>query len=219
MNKRKIIIGVLFIILLSLLFVSCQSNDITQQTEEPIHTEVITVNSSSEPVATETEVPIEKTDIVIQEIDKPSSVKQIESITPEPVEINIPERENICNLTVRCDDIIRNIDNLKNGKEAFIPENGIVLSKQEVVFSPGESVFDVLYRLVKEKGIHMEFVDTPMYNSVYIEGIANLYEFDCGKNSGWVYTVNGESPMHGCSQHKVSQGDNIEFVYKCNLFD
>ena len=26
---------------------------------------------------------------------------------------------------------------------------------------------------------------TPIYNSAYIEGIHNLYEFDCGSLSGW----------------------------------
>ena len=95
----------------------------------------------------------------------------------------------------------------------------MILPREKLILSPGESVFDVLYRTLKDKGIHIEFVDTPMYNSVYVEGIGNLYEFDCGDTSGWTYTVNGESPMHGSSQHIVKPGDDIEFIYKCSVFE
>ena len=37
-------------------------------------------------------------------------------------------------------------------------------------------MFNVLQREMRKAGIHMEFEDTPMYNSAYIEGINNLYE-------------------------------------------
>lgn len=40
----------------------------------------------------------------------------------------------------------------------------------------------------------MESNWTPAYNSAYIEGIGNLYEFDCGNLSGWMYSVNGVWP-------------------------
>lgn len=44
--------------------------------------------------------------------------------------------------------------------------------------------FDVLQRVCKANKIHMESSFTPVYNSAYIEGIHNLYEFDVGKLSG-----------------------------------
>ena len=56
-----------------------------------------------------------------------------------------------------------------------------------------------------------------MYNSVYIKGIANLYEFDCGELSGWFYKVNGEKPNFGCSQYKLKDDDKVEWVYTCNF--
>lgn len=40
-----------------------------------------------------------------------------------------------------------------------------------------------------------------MYNSAYIEGINNLYEFDCGSLSGWMYKVNEWFPNYGCSRY------------------
>ena len=56
-----------------------------------------------------------------------------------------------------------------------------------------------------------------MYNSHYIEGINNLYEFDCGELSGWMYSVNGWYPNYGCSRYQVQDGDVIEWHYTCDL--
>ena len=39
-------------------------------------------------------------------------------------------------------------------------------------------------REMKKAKIHMEFRNTPIYNSAYIMGINNLYEFDVGELSG-----------------------------------
>ena len=58
---------------------------------------------------------------------------------------------------------------------------------------------------------------TPLYKSYYVEGINQLYEFDCGKNSGWMYSVNGEFPNYGASSYKPKDGDKIEWKYTCNL--
>ena len=57
-----------------------------------------------------------------------------------------------------------------------------------------------------------------MYNSAYIEGINNLYEFDCGELSGWMYKVNGWFPNYGCSACKVENGDDIVWCYTCKGF-
>ena len=69
--------------------------------------------------------------------------------------------------------------------------------------------------VVKENGIHMEY--TGSKGLQYIEGICNLYEFDCGSLSGWIYSVNGWSPNYGCGQYKIERGDIIKFEYTCNL--
>jgi hypothetical protein len=78
-------------------------------------------------------------------------------------------------------------------------------------------VFNVLQRTLKQEGIHMEFVHTPIYKNVYIEGINNLYEFDAGELSGWTFKVNGWFPNYGSSRYQVKPGDVIEWVYTCNL--
>ncbi len=63
----------------------------------------------------------------------------------------------------------------------------------------------------------MEHPFTPMYNSVYVEGIGNLYEFDCGDLSGWMYKVNEWFPNYGCSLYTLEDNDVICWVYTCDL--
>ncbi|MBQ7794614.1 MAG: DUF4430 domain-containing protein [Clostridia bacterium] len=70
---------------------------------------------------------------------------------------------------------------------------------------------------MREHGIHIEFSKTPAYNSVYIEGIGNLYQMDCGDMSGWLYRVNGEIPDKGSSEVYIKDGDRIEWLYSCNF--
>ena len=181
-----------------------------EQSPEPIPTFSSEAIEIVAPTFVETPSPIKEDAAVLEEIPVMStSVPE----TAEPL-----ETVSFCTLTVRCDDILQNMDKLTSGKEILVPEDGMIFPRQQISFTPGESVFDILYRSMKERGIHMEYVRMPIYNSVYVEGIGNLYEFDCGDTSGWTYTVNGESPMHGSSQHLVEKDDNIEFVYKCSIY-
>lgn len=131
----------------------------------------------------------------------------------EPENIEIGDSVNTCTLSVSCHEILENMDRLKPEKAELVPADGYILPPTEVSFNEGESVFNVLIRTMKERGIHMEFVNTPMYNSAYIEGINNLYEFDCGGNSGWKYRVNGWYPNYGCSRYVLQPGDTIEWIY------
>lgn len=121
-----------------------------------------------------------------------------------------------CTITIRCDTILDNLENLTAGKEAYVPANGCILSTSTVEFEEGETVFDVLERVCSYAGIQLEYSWTPMYNSYYIEGINHLYEFDCGNESGWMYKVNGWFPNYGCSSYTLQGGDTIVWCYTCN---
>ena len=121
-----------------------------------------------------------------------------------------------CNITILCDTILNNMDNLTAGKEAYVPSNGVILDTSTVEFTEGETVFDVLKRVCEYTGIQLEYSWTPMYDSYYIEGINNLYEFDCGNESGWMYKVNGWFPNYGCSKYMLEDGDTIVWCYTCN---
>ncbi|MBQ9985214.1 MAG: DUF4430 domain-containing protein [Oscillospiraceae bacterium] len=118
-------------------------------------------------------------------------------------------------LEIRCDNALSS-SALSEEKRAHLPQDGIILAKCEVSFEEGESVFDVLLRETRARKIHFEFSKTPAYNSAYVEGIANLYEFDCGELSGWNYAINGAIPRTGCNQYKLQPGDNISWFYMCD---
>ena len=122
-----------------------------------------------------------------------------------------------CTISISCATILDNMDQLPEEKTDLVPADGWLLETVEVNFAKGESVFDVLQRVTRENKIHMEYSDTPMYNSAYIEGIGNLYEFDCGSGSGWQYSVNGWFPNYGCSGYELQNGDVIRWVYTCDL--
>ena len=124
---------------------------------------------------------------------------------------------NTCTISISCATILDNMDHLKSSKAEFVPSDGWILAPTEVEFTEGESVHDVLQRVCKEAGIQMESSFTPAYNSAYVEGINNLYEFDCGELSGWMFSVNGWYPNYGCSKYTVNTGDEICWVYTCNL--
>ena len=124
---------------------------------------------------------------------------------------------NTCTLEIRCDTLLKNLDKLSSGKAELVPEDGILLKKTTVSFESGDSVFDVLRRCLREQNVHFEYVDAKAYGSIYIEGIGNLYEFDCGEQSGWLYFVNGISPGLGCSGYTVANGDEIVFAYTCDM--
>ena len=135
----------------------------------------------------------------------------------EPQDIIISDKELTCILSVRCDTILDNLSWLDEDKVDIVPKDGVIFAEKTVTFYEGESVFNVLVREMKQNKIHMEFENVPIYNSAYIEGISNLYEFDCGELSGWMYKVNGWFPNYGCSRYLLKNGDKIEWLYTCDL--
>ena len=128
-------------------------------------------------------------------------------------------KELTCTISISCSTILSNMDKCEESKKEWVPDNGVILSATTVTFTEGESVYDVLQRVCRDSGIQMDASWSGKYGSAYVEGIANLYEFDVGSGSGWMYKVNGWFPNYGCSGYTLSQGDVICWVYTCNLGD
>ena len=137
-------------------------------------------------------------------------------VEPENQDVN-KKKEYTCTFSIECSTILNNLSYLDPDKLELIPSNGVILAPTKVTFYEGESVYDVLVRICKQKGIHMESSWTPVYNSAYIEGIYNLYEFDCGELSGWMYRVDGWYPNYGCSRYQLADGEVVEWRYTCDL--
>lgn len=227
-NIKNLFIGLLLI--LSLLVMSSRGN-VPQQTAPQVLPDISEEQMANTEEEAESQAVIEEFESL--QVNEPEVTPAPDDIPPAPVEA-LPKDENavsqdadiipaetkkFCTLSVKCDTILNNISLLKEEKRSLIPADGIIYAKKEVEFFDNESVFDVLLREMRNSGIHLEFESTPAYNSVYIEGIANIYEFDCGDMSGWKYKVNGTSPSRGCSQHIVTEGDRIEFYFACNLME
>ena len=129
--------------------------------------------------------------------------------------ITSPKPENkTVTIAISCKTAINNGLNKKPGF-SHLPSNGIILQNMKVEFNEGDTVFDILVKITRKKGIHMEYRGSG--SNTYIEGINNLYEFDGGSNSGWMYSVNGVYPNYGVGAYKVKSSDVIKFNYTCNL--
>lgn len=117
-------------------------------------------------------------------------------------------------IAISCKTAIKNEVNKKPGF-THLPSSGNILSTMKVEIESGDTVFDVLVKATSKKGVHMEY--TGSGSSIYVEGIDNLYEFDGGKDSGWMYSVNGVYPNYGCGSYKLKGNEVIKWNYTCDL--
>lgn len=140
--------------------------------------------------------------------DKPKPTEPQDAVTKESV--------YTCTVSISCATVLQNMERCDPSKRELIPADGWILAPVTVSFEEGESAFDMLLRVCRENGIHMEYSETPLYNSVYIEGIQNLYEFDVGPLSGWMCEVNGRFPNCSLSHHTLHENDTVRLVYTCN---
>lgn len=182
------------------------------ETKKPNNDEVEkTDNSSEKPKPSNNEKPKPGNS---SEKPKPGN----SSTKPKPENnqtITSPKPENkTVTIAISCKTAINNGLNKKPGF-SHLPSNGIILQNMKVEFSEGDTVFDILVKVTRKKGIHMEYRGSG--SNTYIEGINNLYEFDGGSNSGWMYSVNGVYPNYGVGAYKVKSSDVIKFNYTCNL--
>jgi hypothetical protein len=106
---------------------------------------------------------------------------------------------------------------LKDG--GYIPADGIFLEETEVPFSEGETAFDVLMRIAAMEDLQIDYqgAESTIYGTAYVRGIEHLYEFSCGPLSGWTYSVNGEFPDRGSSGYLLKAGDQVAWIYTCDL--
>lgn len=124
---------------------------------------------------------------------------------------------NECTISISCRTILNNMGALKKEKKDIVPSDGYILKSTKYEYNEGDTVFDVLKKVCINQKIPMEFSYTPLYGSNYVEGIENIYEFDCGSLSGWMYSVNGKFYNYGSSEIKVNKGDVIKWEYTCDL--
>jgi hypothetical protein len=122
-----------------------------------------------------------------------------------------------CSISIGCATIFDNMDSLAPGKEAFLPQGGVILAEADVELLPGESALDVLARVAKDRGIDLELSSPSSAQRSHVKGIGGIYESDCGAMSSWMYKVNGEFPDYGAGQHVMEDRDALEWTFTCDL--
>ena len=97
---------------------------------------------------------------------------------------------------------------VKEGNKAFV-------YKDNVAVHSGETVITVLKRDLDRRKMSLSYSGSG--DSIYVKGINNLFEYDRGSQSGWLYKVKGTFPGRSCGSYKVKNGDVIEWLYTENL--
>ena len=223
-NKRKVIVPLIIVAILAAAFFfggdapdtrgqTLQTSQTAAPTPEPSGSASPDVTASPAPDGYEWQNGM----LIDKETGKDAYLTDpVPSGKPAPVEPQDTEKGDAgysCTISISCADVLAYIDRCEPETAAVIPKDGWILRPVTVTFTEGESVFDVLQRVCRESKIHMEFNSAAGYNNAYIEGIGNLYEFDAGELSGWLYSVNGWYPNYGCSRYQLKDGDTICWVY------
>lgn len=122
-----------------------------------------------------------------------------------------------CTITVECKNIHKHMSQLKSGHERFVPNDGYIIHAESHTVDRGSTAYDVLKLACNAHGIRLTARSTSY--GVYVVGINNLDEKDCGGVSGWMYKVNGTAPLTSCGKYKMDNGDNLVFYYVCTGAD
>lgn len=115
----------------------------------------------------------------------------------------------LVHLKITCSKVLDN-ENLKTN--ADIPQNGIFFDN-DIVVKRGSTVYDVLKVALEDNNMSMSGT------SGYIRGICDLKEKECGRLSGWKFSINNEYPNVGCDGYTLSDNDNILWGYVADPHD
>lgn len=170
----------------------------TQATTSTTVAETTTKEITAKPSTTKTQTTTKKKKVTATKVKKK---KKIDKVT--------------CTVTVECKSILDHMDNLKEGHEEFVPSDGYIIKNYTYKAKAGYTAYDALKSACKSNDIKLTAQKTSY--GIYISGINNLDEFDCGKQSGWMYSVNGIMPNTTCGNVTVDDGDSIVFTYVCTF--
>lgn len=218
--------------MLCLCFISCSkaaTNDITStsKTTEPLTTASSTVVSKKEATTNTNEKATtntnEKTTTTKKESTKQketttkvkSNQTTVKSYTTKPNNTTTTHKQTSkvksCTVSIECTSLLGNTEKLKPGREEYVPKDGYILKNYTYTFEKNKTVFDALEYACEKNSIILN--SKPSIYGIYVAGINNLNERDCGEKSGWKYKVNGVDADRGCGYYKLSGGENIVFYY------
>ena len=116
---------------------------------------------------------------------------------------------------IRCDTAVAKGMHKDPVWAGVVPASGVILATTTFDIEENTTVFDILREACRKYNIHMQYTGTA--SSCYIQGINNLYEFDGGRWSGWMYSVDGVYPNYGAGVYFLKPGEVVEWNYTCDL--
>lgn len=225
--KNKRLCALLLTIAMCFCFASCSGN--TQAVDNNLsttsQTEAVTQAQAGEDTATtEAATTADKESTTAQSTSKAKTKNNKEKKNKTTVNLTTSKAttnkneptvkdEISCTLNVECKSILNNMDKLKDGHSEYVPANGYIIKGYKCTAKAGFTAYDALKKACEDNGIKLT-VKSTMYGT-YVSGINNIDEFDCGSQSGWMYSINGNRPNVSASSQRVTDGDEITFEYVC----
>lgn len=114
-------------------------------------------------------------------------------------------------VTIDCLSAVEYYNELSDAKRKVMPSEGVFISGYETMLEENSTCYTALLQVCDELGLHIEHTGIP--GTEYIKGLGNLYEFDLGGESGWLYSVNGEKPAVGANGVKLESEDDLRWFY------
>lgn len=223
MNKK--ICALLLSVAMCFCFSACSNNSSEQTEQSTSATTTQTTASATENTTSTTEATTKNKDVTttstttakVTSTTKKKPNKKVEKTTGKIVEKTTKKKSLAvsCIVTVECKSLLDHMDNLKEGHEEFVPDDGYIIKDYTYKAKKGYTAYDALKGACKKNDIKLTAQKTSY--GVYISGINNLDEFDCGNQSGWMYSVNGIMPNTTCGNVTVDDGDSIVFTYVCTF--
>lgn len=228
--KNKRLCALLLTIAMCFCFVSCSGNtqtvdnslSTTSQTEavtqaqageDTATTEAATTANKESTTAQSTSKAKTKNNTNNKEKENKTTVKLTTSKATTKKNEPTVKDEISCTLNVECKSILNNMDKLKDGHSEYVPANGYIIKGYTYTAKAGFTAYDALKKACEDNDIKLT-AKSSMYGT-YVSGINNIDEFDCGSQSGWMYSINGNRPNVSASSQRVTDGDEITFEYVC----
>ncbi len=135
------------------------------------------------------------------------------AVMPQGLVAETTEKQSTIEAELSIDfrDILRNKDSISEDVLKKVPESGYLAKSEKISVKEGSSAWDVVKAYLDKNNITYDAEDSQY--GLYIKGVNNLNQFDAGKNSGWMYTINGDMANVGISAYTLAAGDKIRFFY------
>lgn len=228
-KKQLIIITAAVLAVLVVAFAVLASNSTVKQAKR-LAPESTTVTTVAQQTSAQTETQTNETEIQQttsaenkndKENKKDNTTQKQQAETQKPAQTENTERETekqsvTVTIEVTCKNALSYVSTDPNGEELNLnlPKSGYIIETENLTLKNGATVFDALSSACSSNGVSLKY-----QSKAYIQSIGGLAEKDCGGSSGWMYRVNGESPMKAASKYTLSDGDRIEWYYVTNSSD